>query len=39
MDSSSPRRFSLSFSLDTWAVFAAVVAALVVRASHIRIPW
>jgi len=36
---SSPRRFSPRFSLDTWAVFAAIAAAIIVRASHIRIPW
>ena len=36
---SSPRRFSLRFSLDTWAVVAALAAALIVRASHVRIPW
>lgn len=37
---SSPRRFSfLHFSLDTWAVVAALAAALIVRAAHVRIPW
>lgn len=35
----SPRRFSLHLSLDTWAVVAAIAAALIVRAAHVRIPW
>lgn len=44
MESSSRRSSDRSlwpgrFSLDTWAVFAALVAALIVRASHIHIPW
>lgn len=40
----SPRRFSFrhflpGFSLDTWAVVAALAAALIVRAAHVKIPW